>query len=106
FSSLFQQEGFSTPHKSRVIASNQQIVRIDNEKVEPVSSQVEKELLATIDDIVKGHDVIAISDYAKGFLSENILQALIEAAKRHQIPVIADPKGTDFVKYKGATILK
>jgi D-glycero-beta-D-manno-heptose-7-phosphate kinase len=103
---LFKQEGFRTPHKSRVIASNQQIVRIDDEKSEKILPSLEKEVLEAIDEIVKNQDVIAISDYAKGFLTENILQALIQSAKKHNVPVIADPKGAEFYKYKGATVLK
>jgi D-beta-D-heptose 7-phosphate kinase/D-beta-D-heptose 1-phosphate adenosyltransferase len=51
-------------------------------------------------------DLVAISDYAKGFLSNRLLQALIQSAKKNGVPVISDPKGSDFKKYAGSTILK
>ncbi len=50
--------------------------------------------------------IIAISDYGKGFLTPSLLNRLIQEAKKREIPVIVDPKGIDFSKYKGATLLK
>lgn len=105
-SCLYRQPGFQTPNKTRVIASSQQIVRIDYERVEPLHTELEEQILQAIPAVVKSHDVVAISDYAKGFLTEKVLQALITAARQYNIPVIADPKGIDFFKYRGATVLK
>ena len=51
-------------------------------------------------------EVIAISDYGKGFLSNFLLKVLINLAKDHHIPVLVDPKGDDFSKYRGATLIK
>ena len=103
---LYCQKGFHTPKKSRIIASNQQIVRIDYERVEALEEKLECKIISEIEALVSTQDVVAISDYAKGFLTEKILHEIIRAAKKHNVPVIADPKGTEFAKYAHATILK
>jgi len=103
---LVEENGFYTPHKTRVIASNQQIVRIDSEPFLPMSKSQEENILAKIPEIVAQVDLVAISDYAKGFLSERLLATLIQAARARGITVISDPKGTDFKKYAGSSILK
>ena len=103
---LLREQGLKTSKKTRVIASNQQIVRIDNEEAKSLSSSAEEKVLSMIPQLIYGHDLIAISDYAKGFLTDRILKTLIATAKSYSIPVIADPKGSDFSKYNHATILK
>ena len=105
-SAIFCQKGFQTPQKARVIASNQQIVRIDYENITPLELSLEAEIVKAIDAIVQFQDIVAISDYAKGFLTDAVLQAIITAARKYNIPVIADPKGIEFTKYNRATVLK
>ena len=58
------------------------------------------------ENLLKSIDVVAISDYGKGFLSNKLLRCLIDIANEKKIPVIVDPKGKDFKKYERATILK
>ncbi len=103
---LFVQEDYHTPLKERVIADAQQIVRLDYEKVVPTTAALEKEILDIIPDLLEGVKVVSISDYGKGLLSPTLLQALIRAARAHEIPVIVDPKGSDFSRYAGATLVK
>ncbi len=105
-SGLFIEPDFHTPYKTRVIASSQQIVRIDHEKAVAISSAVENEVIKAIPKLLQTVDLVAISDYAKGFLSLRILQALIGEAKKRGIPVISDPKGNDFKRYEGSSVLK
>jgi D-beta-D-heptose 7-phosphate kinase/D-beta-D-heptose 1-phosphate adenosyltransferase len=105
-SGLWRQLGYSTPIKNRIIADNQQIVRVDHEKVEPLTELLEQQIIDTLPLVLNDADVIAISDYGKGFLSAALLGAVIEIAKAKAIPVIADPKGVDFAKYSGVTLLK
>ncbi len=105
-SAIFCQNGFQTPQKARIIASNQQIVRIDYETITPLDQILEAEIVDAIDAVVQFQDIIAISDYAKGFLTDTILQAIIKAARKYNIPVIVDPKGTEFTKYNQVTVLK
>lgn len=103
---LFVQEHYPTPVKNRLIAGNQQIVRVDHEKVMPLSSDLERRILQILPELVQSVDVVAISDYAKGFLSKSVLAALIKEARERRIPVIVDPKGVDFSKYSHATVIK
>lgn len=103
---LIKENGFQTPHKTRIIASAQQIVRIDSEPYKTLTAASEEWLIESIEKVIKEVDLVAISDYAKGFLTAPLLAALIRSAKKNGVPVISDPKGSDFRKYAGSTILK
>jgi rfaE bifunctional protein kinase chain/domain len=103
---LFLQQNYATPVKNRIIAENQQIVRIDHEKFTPISELLEQQVIDSLPALLKGVKVVAISDYGKGLLSRTLLAAVIEQAKLSDVPVIADPKGLDFTKYCGATVIK
>lgn len=103
---LFVQQGYQTPVKNRIIAENQQIVRIDHENTSTLCPVVERRVIDTLPKLFEGVEVIAISDYAKGFLSRSLLAAVIDYAQKNKLTVIADPKGLDFSKYNGATIIK
>ncbi|WJG10436.1 bifunctional D-glycero-beta-D-manno-heptose-7-phosphate kinase/D-glycero-beta-D-manno-heptose 1-phosphate adenylyltransferase HldE [Aliiglaciecola sp. LCG003] len=93
--------GFDTITKLRVLSRNQQLIRLDFEKSfagvdkTPMQERFAQQL--------KDADLVILSDYAKGALSD--IQPLIQLAKQHNVPVIVDPKGSDFEKYAGATLL-
>lgn len=103
---LIDQQNFQTPVKNRLIADAQQILRVDFETISPIPEQVEQEVVNRLPALLSDVNIIAISDYGKGFLSRSLLMAIFEIAKASQIPVIVDPKGDDFTKYQGATVLK
>lgn len=103
---IFTQKGVSTPLKNRLIAEGQQLIRVDQECISPLSEEVEEKVVHYVNTIAEQIEVIAISDYAKGFLSKSLLQMVIEIAQAHKIPTIVDPKGDDFSKYRGATLIK
>lgn len=100
------QEGFLTPVKNRIIAENQQLVRIDFENNEMIPEVEEQRVVESLGKLIEGVEVVAISDYAKGFLSNSLLSEIIELSRQRGIPVVVDPKGTDFKKYAGATVIK
>lgn len=103
---LFCQEGYKTPVKNRLIAEAQQILRVDFEALDPLPLSYEERVIAHLSTLLTDIQTVAISDYAKGFLSSTLLRALIEEAGKRGIPVIVDPKGDDFSKYAGATLIK
>lgn len=103
---IVAQNEYPTPVKNRIIADNQQIVRIDHEQVSPLPELMEEKVIKLLPELLRDIDLIAISDYGKGFLTKTILANVIEMAKARNIPVIADPKGVDFTKYAGATVIK
>lgn len=100
------QRAYQTPVKNRIIASNQQIVRVDYEEAAPLPEELEQQVIETLPKLLEGVSAVAISDYGKGFLTAALLSALIAEARRRKIPVITDPKGLDFSKYAGSTLIK
>lgn len=95
----------STITKTRVSASNQQFIRIDEETVTAPSKSVTERISAELDAILSGVTVVVLSDYAKGFLTEELTQRIIIAAKKRGIIVLVDPKGKHVGKYRGATAI-
>ena len=92
--------------KTRVMSSNQQIVRIDQESHAALSDAENSELHILIARAI--HDqpaIVILSDYAKGVLNEATCRFIIDTCKQANIPVLVDPKGHDYSKYKGATAL-
>ncbi len=103
---IFSQKGYKTPVKNRLIADAQQVLRVDFETVSSLSESVEEQVLDRLSPVLDKVNIVAISDYGKGFLSRSLLKKIIEMAREKEIPVIVDPKGDDFSKYHGATVIK
>jgi len=90
-----------TPHKLRVLARNQQLIRLD---VEESLAPCADEFSQLVADRLASCDVVVLSDYAKGSLSK--VETLIRLCREHaDVPVLVDPKGTNFERYAGATVL-
>jgi D-glycero-beta-D-manno-heptose-7-phosphate kinase len=92
--------------KTRLLANGQPIVRIDRERRSPAPAQAEESLLDWIGQMLPEVDACILSDYGKGVVSERLASRLIGAARRLGRPVVVDPKGTDYGKYRGATVVK
>ena len=103
---VIAQKGFKTPVKNRLIADSQQILRVDFENISILPDEMEEQVKGLLKEVVDKVQVVAISDYGKGFLSKSLLSFLIAYAKEKGRPIIIDPKGDDFSKYLGATIIK
>ncbi len=88
--------------KLRVLSHHQQLIRMDFE--EAVEKQAAIEIASLTADLVAGFDALVIPDYAKGALQA--VEDIIEAAKKHNVPVFIDPKGQDFERYSGAFLIK
>jgi rfaE bifunctional protein kinase chain/domain len=98
---LHRDEGFSTIVKLRAIARQQQLLRIDFET--PPSHEVLKAKLAEFKVNLPDCDVVILSDYGKGGLAH--IAEMIKAARAAGKPVLVDPKGDDYARYQGATLL-
>src|SRR3990170_6485509 len=94
-----------TTLKTRIVAANSHVLRIDRELWGPVSDEIVETLDVRCRSLVQGADALVLSDYQKGVLTERLCRLLIAAAHDVKIPVIVDPKGEDFAKYAGAMIL-
>lgn len=95
----------STTTKTRVVAHRQQIVRVDLERRTPLPIELENALLAWVERKLNEADACVLSDYAKGVISNRLAQTCIQMAHKSGKPIVVDPKGTDYTKYRGATII-
>ena len=95
-----------TPVKTRYIAHGQQLLRADRETAVALSRPAADELLVAFRNSLPESSAALISDYAKGVLNGHAAQAFIDAARQAGKPVIVDPKGRDFSRYRGATVIK
>ena len=102
---LFEDPERRTSKKTRVIAANQQIVRIDRETKAAIGEASETALLVYLSAHCSNFDVIIVSDYLKGVLTPVVLSAVCRAGRDLGIPVVVDPKGSDYGKYRGASLL-
>lgn len=94
-----------TSTKTRIIAHNQQIVRVDNEERQPIPRQLEMELLEWVEKHLKEVDILLLSDYAKGVITPRIAQGIIHLAHKANKLIAVDPKGPDYQKYRGSSII-
>jgi D-beta-D-heptose 7-phosphate kinase/D-beta-D-heptose 1-phosphate adenosyltransferase len=94
-----------TTAKTRFLAGTHQLLRLDEETTAPIETTIVEALLARIDALLATTDVIVLSDYAKGVLSDAVLERILALAASHHRTVIADPKRADFAAYRGATVL-
>lgn len=102
---LLTEKGRITTEKTRYVASNQQLLRADNETRTPISDAIEAQICALIMSELPKHQGVILSDYSKGVLTERVIRTAIDTARAHHIPVFVDPKRRDMSAYKGATII-
>ena len=94
-----------TTSKMRIIAHNQQVLRIDKEDDRPITTETEKKLLQYINQMLPSMDGVICSDYQKGILTKKVIHAIMHKAKKTKKSVIVDPKSSDFSLYKDATVI-
>jgi len=99
-------ENYQTPIKTRVIAHDQQVIRIDQEdnsiNIDQNLSILEKELKNNIKDF----DGVIIADYNKGLLSKKFIKSILKFAEKYSIPIYVDPKNDNFYEYKNVRLFK
>lgn len=103
--SLVRIAGRPTSVKTRVIAHSQQVVRVDQETTEEFSEDDHENIWKSIAAVLPDADAIVISDYAKGLLSLSLLWRLIETARSQGKTVLVDPKGKNYSRYSGASLI-
>ncbi|MDI6687936.1 MAG: D-glycero-beta-D-manno-heptose-7-phosphate kinase [Desulfobacterales bacterium] len=94
-----------TTRKTRIISNNQQVLRIDRETKKDISRQTFDIILNYIKNVISAVDLVLISDYDKGLITTALLSSLISIVKKHKKMSIADPKGLNFLKYSGVSLL-
>ena len=98
-------QGFPTISKLRILGGRQQMLRLDRERPgERAAADYERLLRGVLERLPDCHAVV-LSDYAKGTLTAAVCRQIIEAARQQGIPVLVDPKSSDFSRYRGATTI-
>ncbi|MEA2104059.1 MAG: D-glycero-beta-D-manno-heptose-7-phosphate kinase [Candidatus Cloacimonadota bacterium] len=95
-----------TIKKTRIVARNQHLLRIDFENPKYNHHEIEKEILNYIKKIISTVDGVILQDYNKGFLSKNLIKKIIKLANENDVIISVDPKNTNFFEYKNISLFK
>ncbi|HEB86984.1 MAG TPA: hypothetical protein ENI68_08230 [Gammaproteobacteria bacterium] len=104
-SQVIADENKPTTQKVRIIARNQQLLRFDYEDSGCLSQKDEARAIRAIDETIRAVQVVVISDYAKGFVTPSLVDAVTDVAKSEGVPVLIDPKPGRDASYHNATLL-
>ena len=102
---LYECQDRPTTTKTRIIVHGHQVLRADREERQPISARAETQIMAWVRERLDGVHACILSDYAKGVLTEPLLSVLINACREIHIPVIVDPKGHHYSRYRKATVV-
>ncbi len=94
-----------TTLKTRIIARQQQVVRVDREVRTHLPEQVEAQLVKSILASLKSLDALVISDYDKGVVSDSLAERILDSCERRQIPSFVKPKWSRLPAYRGASVV-
>jgi len=94
-----------TIEKVRYVAQGQHMLRVDREVPGDVSGQAAQAIIDEVAARIAGHDVLVLSDYAKGVLTDAVIAGVIAQARRAGVPVVVDPKSARLARYNGATLV-
>lgn len=105
---IFQSEERQTTVKSRVIAGNQHLLRMDSEDTHDLSAKEAAEMWDGLQVLFKNQeiDVVLLQDYNKGVLTKSVIHIVMAMANQHDIPTVVDPKFANFWAYQNVTLFK
>lgn len=102
---IFVEQGRQTTTKTRIIAHQQQVVRIDREATDHLKVPTLRNLSEFIKKNMEGFNGVILSDYGKGLLTKELIRATIRRAREMKKFIMVDPKLKNFSHYKGATVI-
>lgn len=105
-SHLYRLKNHPTIIKTRFIANHNHLLRADAEKLLPFVPELLPKFSKLVKQAIKMTDIVLLSDYNKGIFNQETTQMIINLCNKFNIPVIVDPKGNDYSKYRGATLIK
>lgn len=111
-----QKEGIHTDHivvditrptieKIRIIGNNQQLIRLDAERVHAADAGIEEEMIKAVESLSPAIDIFVVSDYAKGVVTERLMDAIRACARHHDKKVIVDPKPSHKALYRDVFVI-
>jgi rfaE bifunctional protein kinase chain/domain len=95
-----------TTVKTRILSMSQQLLRLDQETTDPIPEKITDKLRSRVRKSIPRCDIVVLSDYLKGVLSDEFCREIIDMANRQGKQVAVDPKGYDYRKYRGAAVIK
>lgn len=102
---LVGEAGRRSTVKTRIIAHSQHVVRLDEESTEAILPETEQSILNHVQVKLADCDVVVLSDYAKGVLTNTLVQGIIRMCRAASKPVVVDPKGVHYDRYAGASVV-
>lgn len=102
---LIKSKDRATGIKTRYLAGTQQMLRTDREVVQPIDDKTAERLIYAARKAVKSCGAIVVSDYGKGVLVPDVIEAVIDAGRKKGVPIIIDPKGREYWRYQGADLV-
>jgi len=102
---VVQEHGRPTTRKTRIIAAHQHVLRIDRETRKEISDETLDKITRFMEKVIPETDVVIVSDYGKGLITKTLMARVVKSAKKHGKIIIADPKGLDYSKYSGVTLI-
>ena len=103
---IFTDTDRPTTTKTRVIADNHHVVRIDKESKEPLSEDIERKLSIYLTGLINSLDGIILQDYNKGVLTKSFIQKTISLTNQIGLTITVDPKFDNFFEYRNVTVFK
>lgn len=103
---LIESMAVPTIQKTRFVAKGHHLLKIDRDGERTPSEDEENQVLTALDKMLPAVDAIILSDYANGLLSASLARRIIKACREFHRPVFVDPRGKDYTKYAGATLIK
>lgn len=100
---VIKEKGRISSQKSRIMVSHQQVLRLDTESI--CDTNLSDDIICQFEEILNEYDIVLLSDYGKGVLTPYLTQNIIKLTKKANKMIIVDPKGEDYTKYTGATLL-
>lgn len=103
---LIEDAGRPTTRKLRVVTTrNQQVARVDYEEEGDIADAIEAAVIRQARAAIHGADVVVVSDYLKGVVTQPVVAELVDAARRRGVPLLIDPKVSHVDRYAGATLV-
>jgi len=105
---ILQAADRATTVKTRILGSNQQILRVDEEQIDDLSAELTQQFLTTIEKTLdtENIDAIVFEDYDKGLMTPELIRGVVRLAQQKNIPTAVDPKKKNFLQYAGVTLFK
>jgi D-beta-D-heptose 7-phosphate kinase/D-beta-D-heptose 1-phosphate adenosyltransferase len=94
-----------TIQKTRMMSGSHQMLRVDNEDPRPISGATLEAVLKILPERVRRAQAVVLSDYGKGLLTPEVIRCAIDHARAAGVPLLVDPKGEDYRRYRGATLI-